>query len=117
MGRRYQALRSIAFMYKAFGVVAFVFGVIGAIGAFGAAGGLSSVSSSAQAPTMPLLGVLGIPTAIGSLVIGVLAALTLFAAAEGILVILDIEENTRAMAFAAQQPGMPADLRSYPSEV
>lgn len=50
---------------------------------------------------------------------GSLLGLTLFAAAESILVFLDIEENTRAMAFAAQQPaiGMPADLRSYPSEV
>lgn len=119
MGRRYQALRSIAFIYKAFGVVAFALGIIGAIGAFGAAGGLSPASSSAPAPTVSLLGLVGIPTAIGSIVVGTLVALTLFAAAEGIYVILDIEANTRAVAFAAQDPsgGVRPDLRSYPSEV
>ncbi len=82
--RRYPALRAIAVIYKVLAVLAFLVGL--AIGIFGAVEGRVFEGVAAVA-------------------IGIIYALFLWAGAELILVVLDIETNTRRTAeLLSQRP-------------
>ena len=92
--RRYPALRIIAFLFK-------ILAALTAIG--GAITGLSAASISSSLPNAPGIGPAG--SAIGWIIFlgGLCYALFLWASAEMIHVLIDIEENTRRSAgFTAE---------------
>ena len=73
--RKYHALRTIAMIYKIIAGFAALAALLFTLFAFNSASSM--------------------PVAIGAFFIGSIVTLSCFAAAEGILVFLDIEENTR----------------------
>jgi hypothetical protein len=112
MEKRYAALRTIGTVYKVLGGIAGVVTVLLVIGAC-----LTSILGGATADRLSRQ--LGTDVGLGGLFGGVLGgvllslfvvlygggvALTLFAAGEGIYLLLALEENTRATAMALQRP-------------
>jgi len=81
--RKYQALRTIALAYKTLAVVA---GAVAVLVAIQLVAALSDRPSSAIVSLLMTLG------------LGAIFVVTLFAASEGIEVVIDIEENTRRVA-------------------
>jgi hypothetical protein len=111
MEPRYRALRSIATIFKVLGWVVLVIGILGACGTSGlmAVGGVGAElldpSGRGGGGTTVMGVIMAIVTFVVALVTVGLYALILIAAAEGIHVFLDIEENTREMAGRLGQRG------------
>jgi len=114
MEKKYRALRTIATIFKVLGWVILILGILSACG--------TSAAMLLGGPAMMGMGGYGGGGDAGfvySLIFGVvvfivmivtvgLYALVLIAAAEGIQVFLDIEENTREMARKLAQRGVTA---------
>lgn len=104
MEKRFRALRFIGTILKILAwitlVVAILMSLFLVIG--GIAGGLGAASDETGGMLgLPLAGAIGgILGAIGAMLVGLLYFLLLYAASEGIYVILSIEENTRMTAIA-----------------
>jgi hypothetical protein len=104
MEKRFRALRTIGTLFKVLAWIDLVAAILGAIGV-GIAGLLGALSGLAQGSDLPKgmeLGsaVAGLGMAVGILIAGLIYFLLLYAAAEGIYVVLAIEENTRRAAVA-----------------
>jgi hypothetical protein len=108
---KYQALRTISTIYRVLGFVTAAIGVLVVIGTLcsgvvGGAGTMGAARGLQEFGTTPGLGAIGMLGGIvGALIMAILEvlyfgliALTLFAFAEGIQVILDLEANTRRTA-------------------
>ncbi len=110
MEKRYRILRIVAGFYKGLGLLIGGIGILGAVFALVAviAGGVQLRQASPLLPQVyPFLassGILGVILAILIALAGVLftAALT-YATGEGISVLMDIEENTRATGILLKQ--------------
>jgi hypothetical protein len=106
MEKRYNALRVIATIYKVLGIVVAIVTVLAVIGfcAFSVLGGAAMGSLGRDATSGLLSGVFGgFLFAIIGIIYGGGIALTLFAAGEGISLLIALEENTRVTAMALQQ--------------
>lgn len=103
MEKRFRALRTIGTLFKVLAWIELVLTILASL--FVAIGGLvGSLGDSVVGQNVPGLAAEGVLVALfagaGALIIGVLYFLLLYAAAEGIYVILSIEENTRLTAMA-----------------
>jgi hypothetical protein len=87
-GRSYPALRIIAVILKVLAVITAIAGVVGGL----------SLSSFTGASYFPNAGAISALATLGGLLAGLCYALFLWASAEMINVVLDIEENTRRAA-------------------
>jgi hypothetical protein len=114
MERKYRALRTIATIFKIVGWIVLVVGILTACGSSGmiVLGGGTSLTSAFGVRGGGDLGlVISLVVALFAFIVTLvtvgLYALLLIAAAEGIHVFLDIEENTRQMARRLAQGGAP----------
>lgn len=98
MERRFTALRLIATLMKVVGVLVFLLGVLAFCGL--SAGGLMRAFGPAldQMPRMPGIALGGPLAGIFVLISALVQGLFLYAAGEGIYLLLAVEENTRASA-------------------
>ena len=116
MEKRYSALRFIGTIYKVLGVIVGIITILGALGLCGMSvlgGGLldSALSQSQSNFGGGLLSgmVGGVILSVVALIYGGGLSVTLFAAGEGIYLLIALEENTRATALLLQQgAGQPA---------
>jgi len=103
MEKRFRALRIIGTLLKVLAWIELVATMLGALALAvgGIAGAIGQVSQQDIVPGLAVGGVLaGIVAALGVLILGLLYFLLLYAASEGIYVVLSIEENTRLTAAA-----------------
>lgn len=105
MERRFTALRLIATLMKVVGVLVFLLGVLAFCGL--SAGGLTGAFGPAldQMPRMPGIALAGPLAGMAVLTSALVQGLLLYAAGEGIYLLLAIEENTRATAQG--RPAVP----------
>ncbi len=109
MGKRYGALRTIGTVYKILGIIAGVFTILTALGlcASGVLGGAALDQFSRGFGGDSGFGSAG--GIVGGILLGVLAivyggglSVTLYAAGEGIYLLIALEENTRATTMYLQ---------------
>jgi hypothetical protein len=111
MERKYRALRTIATIFKVLGWVILVLGILAACGMSAATllGGPAMMGMGGYARGTDAGLVFSLVIAVSTFIIMIITvglyALILIAAAEGIQVFLDIEENTREMARRLAQKG------------
>lgn len=106
MEKRYKALRTIGSIYKILGIIAGVMTVLAIIGfcatsIFGGAM-IDMFNSASNGSGMPGIfgGALGgIILSLGALIYGGGASVTLYALGEGVYLLIELEENTRATAM------------------
>lgn len=108
MEKRYRALRIIGSFYKIVGAIVLVLTILGALGACGMSilGGSAMTDYSNQFGDMGGMGLLG--GVVGGVILGLtvlisggVGGLTMYAVGEGIYLLIDIEENTRAARVQA----------------
>lgn len=101
MEKKYKALRTISVIFKIFAWIIAVFTIIGFFSMLVGGAALSQFGSKYGAPHMvgPMWGIF---MAFYVLIIGAISFISFLAAAEMILVILAIEENTRALTQQTQ---------------
>jgi hypothetical protein len=121
MEKRYQALRVLARIYQIIGIIIGIITVVaiiaGCVGVAIGGAGLSRLSREfgLQWPGAMMGGtVAGLVGLVLGLLYGGIAALTMYAIGEGILVLLAMEENTRATANLLRQP--PSQPATSPAE-
>jgi hypothetical protein len=114
MEKKFTALRVIGTIFKVLAWIALCFGILGALGAL-----IAGIAVSGQQELLGLdLGgpLAGIAVFIVALIGAIFYFLMLYAVGESIYLFLAIEENTRHMAYFAQQ--QHANQQSaYPSPV
>jgi hypothetical protein len=111
MIKKYKALRLIGTIYKIIGAIILVVTIIGAVGSCisGLLGGalLSGFANQLSQNTSPTgsgsMAIVGIVTGFVILLWGLIAGVTTFAMGEGVYLLIDIEENTRANASFLQK--------------
>jgi hypothetical protein len=110
MVKKFKALRIVGTIYKIIGAIILVFTVIGAAGSClsgilggalfsGLADQLGSFTNSGSGG----MAAGGIIIGLGILLWGFIAGITTFALGEGVYLLIDIEENTRAAANLIQK--------------
>ncbi len=123
MERRYAALRVVGTIYKTLGILAGLLAVLAVLGIFaGVMLGGRVFGDLPLDPRLPFLRGLG-PNLVGGLLFGIAGllyggfiALTLYAAGEGIYLLLALEENTRATASLLRIRGAAAAPAPAPRE-
>jgi len=97
MEKKYTALRVTSVVFKVLAWIVAVFTIIGFIGMLVGGAALTSFGGRYGGPYSAFGGMYSVFMAFGVLIYGVLGFISLLAAADMILVILAIEENTRAL--------------------
>lgn len=107
MEKRYTALRIIGTIYKVLGVIVGIVALLGVIGLCLTAvlGGAALGGAGQQSQVFGALGgaVGGILAAIITAVYGAAVAITLYAMGEGVYLLINVEENTRATMLLLEQ--------------
>jgi hypothetical protein len=101
MDRRFTALRIIGTIFKILAWISLIFGLLGAAGAL-----IAGLSLSGQDSLLGLdLGgpLAGVAMFFVALIVAIFNFLALYAVGEAIYLFLSVEENTRRMAYFAQQ--------------
>ncbi len=103
--RKYGALRFVAFACHVLAWVSIILGLLSALGIFLAgAFGLFDLAPPGQAAGGPMASLIsGIIGALASLLVGAIQFVGFLAASQMIYALIDIEQNTRAMADALQR--------------
>lgn len=129
MEKRYKALRAVGTFYKVLGIIAGIVTILIVLGICGISlsGGAILSRLARDNPNASFLslysGFLGIVWAVVALIYGGGVTLTLFAAGEGIYLLLGLEENTRLTSMLLQQqnfqslPQNPQPVQPYPAPV
>ncbi len=118
MEKKFQILRFVGTVYKVFGIIVGVITILGVIGAClvsvlgGATMDRLQEELGSAAPSMGIVG--GIFAGFLLLLYGGGLAITLYAAGEGVYLLLALEENTRRTALAISQS---TDYSPPPPEV
>lgn len=98
MEKKYKALRTISVIFKILAWIIAVFTIIGFFSMLVGGAALSQFGTRYGAPAHVMGPMWGVFMAFYVLIIGAISFVSFLAAAEMILVILAIEENTRALA-------------------
>ena len=109
MEKRYGALRLFGLLYKILGIIILVLAVLTAAGTciMGFVGGAAAQELSRNIGSDVSIGLVGLITAFITLFGGAISGLSLYAIGEGIFLLINIEENTRASATLLRQQNNP----------
>jgi hypothetical protein len=111
MEKRYSVLRMIGTIYKILGVLVGILTIVGALlfCAGGLLGNAALANASREAGGFAVAGpIAAVLSAVVSLIVGTIWAVTLFALGDFIYLLLSIEENTRATSLMLRSQPAPA---------